>query len=187
MLKNLVKSAWRPRIMFALAVLIAGELLIWGLLQYWKPAAPLRLGSNLWPGYELLYLAQNLGYYEGQPIQLKTFPSTSEVIRAYRNGAIDVAAVTADEALLIADTLPNQRIILVCDFSKGADALLAQPQFQSMSDLRGKRIGVEPNALGAYMLLRALETSGMTPQEISVIYNPLENHENAYLSGQVDA
>jgi len=151
------------------------------------PPQPLRVGVTVWPGYEPLFLAQSLGYYEGHPIQLITFPSASEVTRAYRNRAIDVAALTADEVLQISETLADQRIILVCDTSNGADAVLAKPQFQTMQDLRGKRVGFEDNALGAYMLARALAKSGMTAEDVIAIPVVLEEHEHAYASGLVDA
>jgi len=29
--------------------------------------SPLRVGTNIWPGYEPFYLARELGYYEQQP------------------------------------------------------------------------------------------------------------------------
>lgn len=72
-----------------------------------EPEHPLRVGANVWPGYEPLFLAESLGYYNGQNIEIITFPSSAEVMRAYRNQAIDVAAVTADEALQISETLPG--------------------------------------------------------------------------------
>ena len=121
----------------------------------------MRVGTNVWPGYEPLYIAQRRGQLAGQPIELVTFPSSAEVMRAYRYGSLDVAATTADEALSLVESLPEQRVVLVCDFSSGADALLAHPELQTFGQLRGRRIGYEPNALGAYVLARALEVSGM--------------------------
>jgi len=79
---------------------------------------PLRVGANVWPGYEPLFMARNLGYSDDQTVQLITLPSAAEVMRAYRNHAIDVAALTADEALQVAEMLPGQTIVLVCDFSQ---------------------------------------------------------------------
>jgi len=97
-----------------------------------EPADTLRVGANIWPGYEPLFLAQSLGYYEGQNIELITFPTSTETMRAYRNHAIDVAALTLDETLQVSGSLPNQHIAMVSDFSNGADAVLAKPQFKSM-------------------------------------------------------
>ena len=162
-------------------------LLVFALAGCDKPAPPLRVGANIWPGYEPLFLARDLGYYGGQPVQLLSFLSTTEVIRAYRNGALDVAAVTADEALMLAETLPDQRILLVCDFSLGADVILAKPQFPSLPDLKGRRIGVETTALGAYMLARALARAGMTAHDVTVVPMPLDEHEAAFRQDRVDA
>ena len=152
-----------------------------------KVQPPLRVGTNLWPGYEPLFLARSLGFYEGASIRLINFSSASDAMRAYRHGAIDVGAFTADEALQVAEFLPDQRIVLVCDFSAGGDVIMARPRFRNMAELRGRRIGVEQTALGAYMLARALDISGMSVQDVIVTPVPLEEHEKAYASGRVDA
>lgn len=162
-------------------------LLVFALAGCDKPAPPLRVGASVWPGYEPLFLARDLGYYGGQPVQLLSFFSNTEVMRAYRNGAIDVAAVTADEALLLAETLPDQRILLVCDVSHGADVILAKPQFPSLADLKGRRIGVETTALGAYMLAQALARAGLTAQDVTVVPTTLDEHEAAFRQDRVDA
>lgn len=175
------------RAIFSLLALAGALLLAVGFAACARPERPLRVGANVWPGYEPLFLARSLGYYDRQTIQLINFSSAVEVLHAYRNGAIDVAAVTGDEALQVTETLPGLRIVLVCDFSQGADAILAQPQFQSMRALRGRRIGVEPNALGAYILGRALELSGLTPADVTVVPVRLLANEQAYASDQVDA
>jgi hypothetical protein len=52
-------------------------------------APALRVGSNVWPGYELLHVADNIEYYEDARVRVIEFPSTFETIRSYRGGAID--------------------------------------------------------------------------------------------------
>jgi NitT/TauT family transport system substrate-binding protein len=148
---------------------------------------PLRVGANAWPGYEPMFLARSLGYFEGRSIQLVEFSSATEVLRAYRNGLIEVAAVTMDEALLAQDGQPDSRIVLVCDSSNGADALLARPEITCLKDLKGRRVGVESTALGAYMLARALKHGGLVPADVQVVPVPLLEHVTAYTSGKVEA
>lgn len=148
---------------------------------------PIKVGANVWPGYEPLFLAQSLGYLDNSAIELATFPSTTEVMRAYRNNVIDVAAVTLDEALSTTEHKRDQRVILVCDFSSGADVLIARPEFDSLAALKGKRVGIEQNALGAYMLSRALDFAGLDPSDITVVGVPLEVHEDYFRAGKVDA
>lgn len=50
------------------------------------PEPPLRIGTNIWPGYEPLYLARNLGFYQGSSIKLVEMNSASAVIHALRSG-----------------------------------------------------------------------------------------------------
>ncbi len=152
-----------------------------------RPERPLRVGANVWPGYEPLFLARSLGLHRGDAIQLIEFSSATEVIRAYRDGLIDVGAVTGDEALLASRRRTGDRIVLVCDASAGGDVLLARPDITSIGQLRGKRVGVETTALGAYVLSRALARGGVAPSEVRVVPLPLSRHEQAIPSGAVDA
>ena len=125
-----------------------------------KTNTPLRIGSNLWTGYETLYLARDLGYYNDKPIRLVDYPSGTEEVRAYRNKEIEGAGLSIDQALVLAATQENIRIIAIMDVSNGGDVILGKPEFTDMKALKGKRVGVESTALGAFFIARALEKNG---------------------------
>ncbi|MCT0206896.1 ABC transporter substrate-binding protein [Synechococcus sp. CS-1332] len=150
-------------------------------------SAPLRIGANLWTGYETLFLAKDLGDLKGKPIQLIEYPSVTEVVRAYRNGEIDGAGLTVDEVIALTDTQADIRIIAILDFSDGGDVILARPGFSKLQDLKGKRIGMESTALGAFFLARALELNDMSPQDVTVVSLELSDHQAAYNDGRIDA
>jgi NitT/TauT family transport system substrate-binding protein len=152
-----------------------------------EPEPILNVGTNPWPGYEGMYLAKQLGYYNNTSIRLHNFGSAQEAMRAFRNGALDAVAVTLDEALQLAENEQQPRVILVFDVSRGADVLLARPTIASLADLRGKRLGVETSALGAYMLTRILQKANIKPTELTVVSITLDKHEEAFKTGQVDA
>lgn len=151
------------------------------------PPPPLRVAVNLWPGYETLYLARSLGYFDKTPIQLVDFPSGTEEVRAYQNGNVEAAAISLDQALVLATTNPDVRIVNVMDFSEGGDVILAKPEINGLQALKGKRVGVEANALGAYIITRALEEAGMTPQDVKIVSLGLSEHERAFKDGSIDA
>lgn len=148
---------------------------------------PLRIGSNLWPGYETLYLARNLGYYDETPIKLVDYPSATEEVRAYRNGEIEGAGLSIDQALVLAETQQDIRIITIMDISEGGDVILGKPEIKNMKDLKGKRVGVESTSLGAFFLARALEKNDMSPQDVKIVSLELSEHERAYKEDKVDA
>jgi NitT/TauT family transport system substrate-binding protein len=151
------------------------------------PERPLTIGTYIWPGYEPLYLARSLGCYTNDSVKLVEFPSASEVSRAVRNGAIEGAAVTLDEALLLASQNVDLRVVLVLDDSHGADVILGGPGVATMDDIRGKRVGVENTACGAYILSRALEMAGIGLHEVTVVPLDASEHEAAYNRKRVDA
>lgn len=152
-----------------------------------QPDTPIRLGANVWPGFEPLFLARELGYYQGQSIELRDYPSSTEISQALRNGDIEVAALTMDEALSLAETNPDIQVVLVTDFSNGADVFLAKPEIKAPNDLKGKKIGVESSALGGYMLTRSLDKLGLSLNTLQISNLGVSEHEQAYKQNLVDA
>ena len=162
---------------------IAANFLLFGLLlsACSGPAEqPLRIGTNIWLGYETLYLARTLGYYDQSSIHLIELPSATEVMHAFRNGLLEGAALTLDEVLsLLSDGL-DLRVVLVIDYSTGGDALLAKPGIENLADLSGKQVVVENSAVGAILLDAALEAAGLTLEQIEIISCPIDEHSQCY-------
>jgi NitT/TauT family transport system substrate-binding protein len=133
-----------------------------------KAEPPLRVGTNVWPGFETLYLARSLGYYDRTPIRLVDYPSGTEEVRAYRNGEIEVAGLSMDETLALAATNPDVKIVVVMDFSNGGDVILGKPELQNLQGLKGRPVG-------------------MSPQDIKIVSLGVSEHERAFKTGKVDA
>lgn len=150
-------------------------------------AAPLRVGTNVWPGYEPLYLAHAKGYLPESEVKLVQFRSTTQVMNALRTESIEAGAVTLDEAISMATAGMDLTIVQALSMSSGADAIIGNSGITSIAGLAGKRVGVENTALGAYMLVRALELEGMSWSQVKVI--PLEpgGQSTAMEKNQVDA
>lgn len=153
-----------------------------------SPPPPLRVGTIPFPGYNTLHLADELHLYDAAaPVRLIEFSSSTQVLRAFRNGMIEAAALTLDEALELAEDVPGIRIVLVLDISNGADVVMGRPGLTRMADVRGRRIGYESTGVGAYILARSLEASGLKPADVSLVAFQFDEHEKALNSGVVDA
>lgn len=148
----------------------------------------LRLGTNVWPGYDPLYIAADREDWE-QTLRVRVveYPSASEVLRAFRNKALEAAALTLDEVLALREAGLPLKVVTVLDISAGGDVILGKPEISDFKGLRGKRIAVESGALGAYMITRALELNRMTLDDVEVIPIDVSSQEAAYHGGQVDA
>jgi NitT/TauT family transport system substrate-binding protein len=150
------------------------------------PESALRIGTNVWIGSEPLYLARELGRLDPKVVQLVEYPSASEVLRAFRNQAIDGMVISLDELFGLAVDGLQPRIILVVDVSHGADAVVGRSGMRTMKDLKGKRVAVESGALGAFVLSRALALSGMHASDVKVVHLESNEQPSAFEKGQVD-
>lgn len=144
-------------------------------------------GAVTWPGYEPAYIARELGLLEEDRVHLAEFTNSTEVLRAFRNGQMHVAALTLDEALELRRSVPDLQIFLVTDFSNGADLLMVRHGISKLGQLRGKRIGVEKTALGAYYLSLILQEARLDSSSVNIISLPLDEHVRAFREGRVDA
>ncbi len=151
------------------------------------PEKPLRLGSNIWIGYETLHLAQKQGYYDDLVLKLVQMPSATDVMHAFRHHMLELAALTLDEALSLKQTEDDIQIILVFDFSQGADILLGQPEIKTLAQLKNKKVGVENTAVGAILLDSALTEAQLTSADIKIIPLTANEHQQAFNTHQVDA
>ena len=151
-----------------------------------EPESALRIGTNVWIGSEPLYLARELGRLPPAAVQLVEYPSASEVLRAFRNQAIDGMVISLDELFGLAADGFEPRIILVVDVSHGADVIVGRRGMRSMQDLKGKSVAVEGSAVGAFVLSRALALNGMQAGDVNVVHLETNEQPSAFEKGQVD-
>jgi NitT/TauT family transport system substrate-binding protein len=151
-----------------------------------QPETALRIGTNVWIGSEPLYLSRELGRLDPAAVQLVEYPSASEVLRAFRNQAIDGMVISLDELFGLAADGLQPRIILVVDVSHGADVVVGRRGMRTMRDLKGKSVAVESSALGAFVLSRALAINGMQAGDVNVVHLESNEQPSAFAKGDVD-
>jgi len=154
-----------------------------------QPKESLRIGINAWPPFELLYLAQEKGFFKetGVDIDLCDFSSYTGILRAYHQGNIDGFFATLNEIMITENFQDLPAVVLVADYSYGADAVVARDGIASPARLRGRRIAFEESALGSYMLERVLEVGGLGMGEVRAINKLPEEGAQAFRRGEVDA
>jgi NitT/TauT family transport system substrate-binding protein len=151
------------------------------------PQPALRVGVNPWVGYDPLVLAGERHLFDPARIRVVELSSNTESQRALRNGLLDGAALTLDEALRLADAGMALKIIAVLDVSHGADAVLARPGIRAPADLKGKTIALEQTALGALMLDRLLRAGGLSRDDVRLIQVEAAQHGSFLAGGRAEA
>lgn len=171
-----------------LALSAAGAATVW--LYAAAPVRPLRVAINPWPGFEFAMLAVDLGFFrdEGVDAQLIELSCLSDARRAFDRGQVDGFFATVVDVLMSRESAErNAQIVLVTDYSNGADVVLAAPPIRSVAELRGARVGIEQHTLGEYVLTRALDAAGMEPNDVVIAHVSPLDMAAALKSGQVVA
>ena len=77
-----------------------------------EASAPLRVGLNPWPGYEFLYLAQELGIYRELDLDVRIIEldTLGDVRRSFERGQIDVMGCTIVEMLQARQGSPHDPV-----------------------------------------------------------------------------
>jgi len=152
-----------------------------------KGESLVRIASNVWPGYELLYLARSKSYFSDQQVRLVEVPSATVCIQSLAAGTVEGAMLTLDEVLTARAEGINLRVVAVLDISMGADVMLVKPEIKNLSQLKGKRIGVEQSAVGAIMMDAILQKANLKANEVNMVYMTVNRHQDAYLNNEIDA
>jgi len=150
------------------------------------PVPPMRVGSIVFPGYETLFLAREVGLMDERRVRLVEMLANTDTLRALAVEQLDAAAMTLDELMTARADGVDLRAVLVFDESDGADVVLGKPHI-TLQRLKGKRVAVEDGAMGAVMLSALLKAAGLQAADIIKVPMTLDRSEELYAHNQVDA
>jgi len=148
---------------------------------------PLTVGSSPWPGFAGHYVALEKGFFTeaGVNVQDNYFQIATDVNTSLLADRLDLAWTGIPDMVVMASQDPTLRLIMLSDYSDGADGILARGITQP-SDLRGKTIAWESLPLQALLLRKYLEQGGLTEQDVTLRILPAAEAATAFASGQID-
>ena len=156
-------------------------------IQGCDPGTPLKISGHTFLGYEFIFLAREEGWLNPHWVELLKTKSASESLDALASGSVDGAMLTLDETLNARDKGIPLTIVLILDRSVGADALLVAPEIIQLSQLKGKRIGVENNAVGRLFMHFVLQRAGLKLNDVVLLNLTVDRHVEACMNRTVDA
>jgi len=151
-------------------------------------AQPLRIGYSDWPGWVAWEVAiENEMFADaGVDVIFDWFDYVASM-DAFAAGQLDAVAMTNGDALVTGASGGSNVIILINDYSNGNDMIIATAGINAVSDLEGKRIGVEIGFVSHLLLLNALEKSGLSESDVELVNVPTNETPQVLASGGVDA
>jgi len=153
-------------------------------------AEPYRVGFNNWIGFIAFFVAQEKGMFKdaGLDIEAKSFNAPGEGLVPLLTGDLDAHLTTLDAVVLKSAESPGKlEVVGLIDTSAGADAVVAAESVKSVKDLAGKKVAVTVGECNEVLLVKALESAGMTEADIEVVNMDPDAAGAALKAGGVDA
>jgi NitT/TauT family transport system substrate-binding protein len=149
------------------------------------PVPPMRVGSVVFPGYEMPFLARERGWLDERHVRLVELLSSTDTLRALAAGQLEAAMLTLDEMLSARGDGVDLRAVLVLDVSHGGDVVLARPPL-TLNSLAGRRVAVEDSAVGAIMLSALLAATGMRIEQVKKVSFSMDRSVAYFREGRAD-
>lgn len=166
---------------------LSGASMLTPFLSGCGPTEPLVIAGHPWPGYEIFFMARDLGWLPVNGMQCMDNANASESMQAIRDGRAQAAMLTLDEMIRLCSEGFDLRVAMIFDISVGADVVIGKPNIKNPQDLTGKTIGYEASSLGALMLHEFLNHSILDRNEVKLVDMSYDQHHQAWLDDEVDA
>lgn len=148
-----------------------------------------KIGFSAWPGWVPFQIAQVEDIFDANKVNvdLRWFDGYLDSIAALAFGHLDGNSQTLNDTISSIANGSDQVVVLVNDNSTGNDKIIVREEINSIADLKGKKIAVEPGTVDHFLLLLGLDKVGLKQADIEL--EPLETGRaaEAFLAGQVDA
>jgi NitT/TauT family transport system substrate-binding protein len=151
-------------------------------------AGPLKLGYSDWPGWTILEVANQKGWFKeaGVDTELVWFDYSAS-LDAFSAGKIDGVTVVPTDAMVLGASGNKSKLIAITDYSDGNDKVIGEPGVDSIAALKGKKVAVELTLVDHLLLLQALKANGMAQSDVVLVNTPTNNTPQVLASKQVAA
>lgn len=149
---------------------------------------PLRIAYSDWPGWVAWEIGIQKGWFaeEGVAVDFKWFEYVPSM-EAYSAGKVDAVTMTNGDMLVTGSSGAKSVAILINDYSNGNDMVVAQPAIKSVAALKGKQVGVEVGFVSHLLLIKALESAGLTDADVQLVNVPTDQTPQLLRAGEVSA
>jgi len=155
-----------------------------------KEKTPIKIGINAWPGIAHAYLAQEKGFFRKNDVEVELVfrEEYSKIIEDYNNGRVHGNLEVFVDAILQDAGGIDSKVVYVPDYSETGDVIMGKPEFNSLLDLKGRKVSIEGiNSFSHLFVLTALEKAGLKEAQIQFEIVPAQEVLKALEEGRIDA
>ncbi|MDP9173815.1 MAG: ABC transporter substrate-binding protein [Planctomycetota bacterium] len=175
-----MKGATRAIVCAFVFALVAGPVI--------TRADPLTIAYSDWPGYVAWEVALQKGFFKDAGVDVKfIWFDYGPSIDAFAAGKVDAVTIVSGDAVVTGAGGKPSAAILLEDYSNGNDMIIGKPGIDSIKDLKGKKVGVEYGLVEHELLMKAMETNGMSETDVNIVKVSTNDTPQTLASGSVDA
>ncbi|MFA6410798.1 MAG: ABC transporter substrate-binding protein [Candidatus Buchananbacteria bacterium] len=182
------KSTVISSIIFLIIIVIGGYFFYQNNIAK-KSLGKINYGYEVWIGTFPYLVAYEKGYFkeQGLDVQLVKAESYAQEISDLLSGRTDFMGDFALVDVVKNVSLGNKlKVVLSTDYSNGGDGIVAKKEIENISELKGKKVAVEKDTLGEYLLYDALKKNNMTLADISEVNLTAQEAALAFIRGEVE-
>jgi len=142
-----------------------------------------------WVGYGPLYIAQDKGLFAkyGLDVELMIIDDESQYAAAMASGNIDALGNVLDREVIHYAKGTPETVLFAMDESSGGDGIIATGDIKSLSDLKGKNVGLDKSSTSYFFFLTALEKAGVAEDALTIHEMGASDAGAAFVAGKLDA
>ena len=131
------------------------------------------VSHNLWPGYYPITIAQEMGFFKDEGINVETHFSEDQLpqISEFYAQKYDALALPLGSIVSASGKYPDAdvRVVYSIDDSVGGDAVVARAGIENIKDLKGKTLGAALDGFGEVFVIEMLKTAGLTSDDVTIV------------------
>lgn len=189
-MRSIPHFPFRVQMAFAVSFMMAFGLCSCSRGNYSGKMEPIAIGTLPYEGSALIYIAEKQKLFEanGLDITIKDYETGLATTDALNKGEVDVAACA--EFIIVGKAIRNEKILCLATIAKNVNELIigrADKGIKTVTDLKGKKVGVPRKTVAEFYLGRFLELNGMSIKEITLVDLLPSQLQDALAHGDVAA
>jgi len=151
---------------------------------------PIRVGALYWPGNYWIDIAHTNGWFKEAGLSVERVDTNADFFGSLDDlvtGRLDLVVSSFYDFVHLNAQGKDLVGVLVCDFSTGADALVARPGIEAVRDLAGKKVAIPNGTYLNYLFSVAAEREDLDLNTVTLVDVPAERAHVELIAGRVDA
>ena len=147
------------------------------------------LGISAYSSWYVWFICEKEGIFKKYDldVELVWFANYSDSVQAFEGDKLDYVSLALADVLSPYAQGKLDKIVLINDYSNGADGVVASDGIESIKDLKGKTVATEYGTIEHFLLAELLKRNDMTEEDIQFANMTISDSGTAFLTGSVDA